>query len=74
MLVVILSVLAIMPIFHLPIVKANNETASIQAADASINQAFTNVLAAEKAGGDVTQLLAQLNTAGALLAEAENDL
>ncbi len=61
-----------MPIFHLPIVKAINETESIQAADASINQAFTNVLAAEKAGGDVTQLMSQLNTAGALLAEAEN--
>jgi hypothetical protein len=72
-LVVMLSVLAVIPIFHLPIVKAINETASIQGADASINQAFTNVLAAEKAGGNVTQLLAKLNTAGALLAEAEND-
>ena len=71
--VVILSVLAIVPSFHLPTVKASNETVSIQAADASINQAFTNVLAAEKAGGKVTQLLAQLNTAGALLAQADND-
>jgi len=62
-----------MPIFHLPNVKASEETVGIQAADASINQAFTNVLAAEKAGGNVTQLLAQLNTAGALLAEADNN-
>ncbi len=67
-----LSVLAVLPGFHLPLVKASNETTSLQAADASINQAFTNVLAAEKAGGNVTQLLAKLNTAGALLAEAEN--
>lgn len=73
MLIVMLSALAIMSSFYLPIVKANNETTSIQTADASINQAFTNVLAAEKAGGNVTQLLAKLNAAGAVLAEAEND-
>jgi predicted PurR-regulated permease PerM len=56
----------------MPIVKASNETASIQSADDSINQAFTNVLAAEKAGADVTQLLTKLNAAGAFLAEANN--
>ena len=67
-----LSVLTIIPSFHLPIAKASNETASIQTADDSINQAFTNVLAAEKAGGNVTQLLARLNDAGTLLAEANN--
>jgi len=67
-----LSVLAITPSFHIPTVKAIGETPSIQAADDSINQAFTNVLAAEKAGADVSQLLVQLNAAGALLAEADN--
>jgi hypothetical protein len=67
-----LSILAIIPIFNLPIVEAMNETVNIEAADASINQAFTNILAAEKAGGNVTQLLIKLNTAGTLLAEAEN--
>ena len=71
-LVVMLSVLAITPSFNLPTAKASNETASIQSADNSINQAFTNVLAAEKAGADVTRLLTELNAAGALLAEAEN--
>ena len=67
-----LSVLTIISSFYLPIVKASDETPSIQAADVSINQAFTNVLAAEKAGGNVAQLLTELNTAGALLAQAEN--
>ena len=67
-----LSVLTIIPSLNLPIVKASNETPSIQAANASINQAFTNVLAAEKAGGNVARLLTELNTAGAFLAQAEN--
>jgi ATP-dependent Zn protease len=70
--IIVLSVLVSMPTAHLAVVKASNETASIEAANASINQAFTNVLAAGKAGGNVTQLLATLNTAGALLAEADN--
>lgn len=54
------------------LVEASGEQASINAADASINQAFKNVLTIEKAGGDVTELLARLNDAGELLAEAEN--
>jgi hypothetical protein len=45
---------------------------SIQTANASINQAFTNILAAEKGGANVNQLLSRLNDAGGLLAEAEN--
>jgi hypothetical protein len=57
---------------QITLVKASNETTSIQAANSSINQAFTNVLAAEKAGGNVTQLLARLSSAGELLAEADN--
>lgn len=53
-------------------VKAENENALITEAQSSINQAFTNVLAAEQSGGDVTDLMLKLNNAGALLAEAEN--
>jgi hypothetical protein len=54
-------------------VKAINEADNIAMANLSINQAFTNVLAAEAAGGNVTGLLAKLNSAGELLAEAERD-
>jgi hypothetical protein len=54
-------------------VQAINETDNIGMANLSINQAFTNVLAAETAGGNVTGLLAKLNGAGELLAEAERD-
>lgn len=38
----------------------------------SVNQAFINVLAVEQSGGDITLLLQKLNTAGGLLAEAQN--
>jgi hypothetical protein len=51
--------------------KASSETDNIGIANLSINQAFTSVLAAEAAGGNVTGLLATLNGAGELLAEAE---
>ncbi len=54
-------------------VKAINETDNIAIANLSINQAFTKVIAAEAAGGNVTGLLAKLNGAGELLAEAERD-
>lgn len=64
--------MTIMQGFCVTFVKASNERASIEAADSSINQAFTNILAAEKAGGNGTQLLARLNSAGNLLAEADN--
>jgi hypothetical protein len=70
--VIVFSFSAAISITNLSLAKASNETADIQTAKASINQAFSNVLAAEKAGGNITQLLAKLNTAGALLAEAGN--
>jgi hypothetical protein len=54
------------------LVKADTDNLSIGVVNSSINQAFTNVLAAEKAGGNVTQLLIKLNTAGDFLAKAEN--
>ncbi len=53
-------------------VKGADEEVSIQSATSSINLAFTNVLAAEKAGGNVTALLARLDGAGDLLADAQN--
>jgi hypothetical protein len=46
----------------------------LQMANNAINKAFNTVLDAEKAGGNVTQLLVKLNIAGMLLAEAQNAL
>ncbi len=53
---------------------AQTDTAvsKLQAADNAVGQAFHSVLDAEKAGGNVTPLLVELNNAGALLAEAQN--
>ncbi len=50
-----------------------DQTASkLQTASNALEKAFNVVLGAEKAGGNVTQLLVKLNTAGVLLAEAQN--
>ncbi len=50
-----------------------DQTASmLQEANSAVGKAFTAVLDAEEAGGNVTQLLAKLNTAGKILAEAQN--
>ena len=50
-----------------------DQTASnLQTASTAVEQAFNAVLAAEKAGANVTGLLAQLNLAGGVLAQAEN--
>jgi hypothetical protein len=68
----ILLALTIMSSLYVPLTKASSETASINAANSSIDQAFSNVIAAEKAGANVTQLLLELNSAGTLLAQAEN--
>lgn len=70
--VAILLIITVIASLQITLVKASNESASIQAANSSINQAFTNVLAVEKAGGNVTQLLARLSSAGELWAEADN--
>jgi cytochrome bd-type quinol oxidase subunit 2 len=70
--IIILFIITIIASFYPAVVKADNENISIENANSSINQAFTNILAAEKAGGNVTQLLIKLNTAGELLAKAEN--
>lgn len=47
-------------------------SSKLQAANTAVNQAFDAVLAAEKAGANVTGLLAQLNDAAGILAQAEN--
>ena len=44
----------------------------LQAANNAVEQAFNAVLDAKKAGANVTSLLAQLNTAEGILAQAEN--
>jgi hypothetical protein len=44
----------------------------LQVANAAVEQAFTSVLDAEKAGANVTDLLVQINTAQSILAQAEN--
>ena len=55
------------------VVAQTSQTGSkLQAASTAVNQAFTSVLAAEKAGANVTSLLDQLNNANSLLAQAEN--
>lgn len=58
--------------FNTTTVIANNEQIIINNAAATINQAFNNLLAVEKAGGNISQLLNELNEAGLLLADAKN--
>ncbi len=45
---------------------------NLQTANNRLNQAFSDVVEAEKAGANVTSLLVQLNGAADLLAQAEN--
>jgi hypothetical protein len=51
---------------------AQEETTRLQVADSAIRQAFNSVQEAESAGANVSLLVAKLNTAGKLLADAEN--
>ncbi len=52
--------------------QTDQTSAMLQATNITVGQAFNAVLDAEKAGANVTQLLAKLNTAGELLADAQN--
>lgn len=70
--IALILIMAITTCLRTTFVKASSESTSIQAANSSIDQAFANTLAAEKAGGNVTQLLAKLNNAGALLSGADS--
>lgn len=74
LIILTIILLAIVAINQTQFVEVAGEAASIDAANSSINQAFLSVLEAEKAGGDITQLLIELNRAGELLAEAQNAL
>ncbi len=56
-----------------PAIAQTDQAASkLQAANTAVNQAFNAVLDAEAAGANVTDLLAQINTAQGILAQAEN--
>ena len=52
--------------------QTNQADSKLQAANDAINQALNAVLDAESAGANVTDLLAQLNYAMGILAQAEN--
>jgi cytochrome bd-type quinol oxidase subunit 1 len=54
------------------IAQTDQATSKLQAANTAVNQAFKAVLDAEAAGANVTDLLAQINTAEGILAQAEN--
>ena len=54
------------------IAQTDQATSKLQAANDSVNLAFNAVLDAEKAGANVTDLLAQINIAQEILAQAEN--
>ena len=51
----------------------DSTASTLQAANSVVGEAFNAVLEAEKVGGNVTQLLVRLDTAGTLLADAQND-
>jgi hypothetical protein len=57
---------------HYVFAQTDQTASKLQAANNDIAQAFNAVLEAEKAGANVTDLLAQLNTAEDILAQAEN--
>jgi hypothetical protein len=52
--------------------QTDQTTLKLQVANTAVNQAFSGVLDAEKAGANVTDLLSQLNYAAGVLANAEN--
>jgi len=70
---VLFLILAIVCIsgFIIPL-QVNAKLPSIDTATSAMNQAFLSVLAVENAGGNVTELLGKLNSAGTLLAAADN--
>jgi len=57
---------------HYVFAQTDQTASKLQAANTAVEQAFNAVLDAEKAGANVTGLLAQLNTAAGILAQAEN--
>ena len=57
---------------HYVFAQTDQTASKLQAANNAVEQAFNAVLDAEKAGANVTGLLAQLNDAAGILAQAEN--
>ena len=57
---------------HYVFAQTDQTASKLQAANTAVEQAFNAVLDAEKAGANVTGLLAQLNVAAGILAQAEN--
>ena len=54
--------------------QADQTATKLQEANRAVGQAFNVVLEAENAGGNVTELMLKLNTAGTILANAQNIL
>jgi hypothetical protein len=57
---------------HYVFAQTDQTASKLQAANTAVEQAFNAVLDAEKVGANVTSLLARLNTAADILAQAEN--
>ena len=57
---------------HFADAQTDQTESKLQAANGAVEQAFNAVLDAEKVGANVTGLLAQLNVAAGVLAQAEN--
>ncbi len=57
---------------HYVFAQTDQTSSRLQAANNAVGQAFNAVLAAEKAGANITSLVNQLNEANSLLAQAEN--
>jgi hypothetical protein len=57
---------------HCVFAQIDQTESKLQIANTAVGQAFNAVLDAEKAGANVTDLLAQLNVAESILAQAEN--
>ncbi len=56
---------------HFGVAQTDQTASKLQVANTAVEQTFNAVLAAEKAGANVTGLLAQLNDAAGILAQAE---
>jgi hypothetical protein len=57
---------------HYVFAQTDQTASKLQAANTAVEETFNAVLDAEKAGANVTGLLAQLNVAAGVLAQAEN--
>ena len=57
---------------HYVFAQTDQTASKLQAANIAVEQAFNGILDAEKAGANVADLLAQLNTASGVLVQAEN--